>query len=114
MLWLDSIPTSTDASHLLEDAYLEHGEGAEAVAQAIIRFNEAIIEAIAADVVAVKPQVAFYERLGAWGFLALEKTLAMAKEQGLLVIVDGSATTWLNGRCYAEAYRATARWPGMR
>jgi orotidine-5'-phosphate decarboxylase len=91
--------------HLLEDAYLEHGEGAEAVAQAIIRFNEAIIEAIAADVVAVKPQVAFYERLGAWGFLALEKTLAMAKEAGLLVIVDGKRNDiGSTAAAYAEAY----------
>ena len=68
--------------HLLEDAYLEHGEGAEAVAQAIHSLQRfAIIEAIAADVVAVKPQVAFYERLGAWGFLALERRWPWPKRQ---------------------------------
>ena len=70
----------------------EHGEGAEAVAQAIIRFNEAIIKPL--------PQM-WWPSNPKWplrtarriGFLALEKTLAMAKEAGLLVIVDGSATT---------------------
>ena len=91
--------------HLLEDAYLEHGEGARAEACAITRFNEAIIEAIAEDVVAVKPQVAFYEQLGSWGFVALEKTLAMAREAGLIVIVDGKRNDiGSTAAAYAEAY----------
>ncbi|MGI6559048.1 MAG: orotidine 5'-phosphate decarboxylase / HUMPS family protein [Limnochordia bacterium] len=72
---------------------------------AITRFNEAIIEAIAADVVAVKPQVAFYEQLGSWGFVALEKTLAMAREAGLIVIVDGKRNDiGSTAAAYAEAY----------
>jgi orotidine-5'-phosphate decarboxylase len=91
--------------HLREDASLEHGEGIQAEAHAIMRFNEEIIEAIAEHVVAVKPQVAFYERLGSWGFLALEKTLAMAREAGLLVIVDGKRNDiGSTAAAYAEAY----------
>lgn len=39
--------------------------------------------------VAVKPQVACFERLGAPGWTALEQVIAGAKESGLLVVVDG-------------------------
>jgi orotidine-5'-phosphate decarboxylase len=39
--------------------------------------------------VAVKPQLACFERLGAAGWEALERTVADAREGGLLVIADG-------------------------
>jgi orotidine-5'-phosphate decarboxylase len=39
--------------------------------------------------VAVKPQLACFERLGSHGWAALEQTVATAHEHGLLVIADG-------------------------
>ena len=49
----------------------------------------ALVDAAGPACVAVKPQLAFFERLGFAGWLALEATVAHAREQGLLVIADG-------------------------
>ena len=57
-------------------------------ADAIESFNRQVIEAVAPFVVAVKPQVAFYENLGWQGWRAFERTVTAAKEADLLVIAD--------------------------
>ncbi|RKY22852.1 MAG: orotidine-5'-phosphate decarboxylase, partial [Planctomycetota bacterium] len=62
--------------------------GAEAVAKAFLAFNEAVIEAVAPYAVAVKPQVAFYEKLGPAGMETFARTCRAAAERGLLVIGD--------------------------
>ena len=46
----------------------------------IFEFNKAIIDATAPYCVAYKPNLAFYESLGAHGWVALEKTIAYLKE----------------------------------
>jgi orotidine-5'-phosphate decarboxylase len=46
------------------------------------------IEAVADQCVAVKPQVACFERLGAPGWAALAETVRCARDHGLLVIAD--------------------------
>ncbi|MBC7441647.1 MAG: orotidine-5'-phosphate decarboxylase [Ramlibacter sp.] len=51
-------------------------------------FGRQVVAASAGQVGLVKPQVAFYERFGAAGYLALERVLADAREAGLLVIAD--------------------------
>ena len=48
----------------------------------------ALIDAAGPACVAVKPQLACFERLGFPGWLALEATVAHARAQGLLVIAD--------------------------
>lgn len=79
--------------------------GPEAAALAFHQFGRAIIDAVGDIAVAVKPQFAFYEQYGPWGYHALVQTIAYAKEQGLLVIADakrgdiGSTAT-----AYAQAY----------
>jgi len=73
---------------ILEKAIEEYGENAEGAAEAIITFNEGIIDAISDIVPAVKPQIAFYECFGHHGFRAYEETIAYAQEKGLLVIGD--------------------------
>ena len=60
----------------------------EAVANAIIAMNRDVIDIIAPLVPAVKPQMAFYEKYGSWGVAAFEKTVAYAKQKGLVVIED--------------------------
>ena len=48
--------------------------------EAIFKFNKAIIDATAPYCVAYKPNLAFYESLGAEGWIALEKTIRYIKD----------------------------------
>lgn len=58
------------------------------VARLVNKFCRGILDATADIVPAVKPQVAFFERLGPPGIEALEEIVAAAKEKSLLVISD--------------------------
>lgn len=60
----------------------------EKAADAVLEFNRGIIDAVADDAVAVKPQVAFYEALGHRGWDVYFRTAEQAAEKGLLVIGD--------------------------
>jgi len=69
------------------------------------RFCEAVIDAVAPEAVAVKPQVAFFEALGGYGISALERVCAHAAEAGLLVIVDAKrGDIGSTSAAYAEAW----------
>lgn len=64
----------------------------------------ALIESVGPACVAVKPQVACFERLGSAGWAALTEVIEAAAEAGLLVVVDGkrgdvpvSATAYAEG-----------------
>jgi orotidine-5'-phosphate decarboxylase len=59
-----------------------------AAADAVVAFNQSAIAAAKGRVAAVKPQFAFYEKLGAAGWAALEETCRMSREAGLLIIAD--------------------------
>ncbi len=79
--------------------------GREESAAAIGRFCRGIVDAVAPSVVAVKPQVAFFEALGAPGIAALEETCAYARDAGLLVIADAKrGDIGSTARAYAAAY----------
>ena len=52
------------------------------------RMGRAVVEASAGVAACVKPQIAFFERFGSAGFVALERVLADAREAGLLVVAD--------------------------
>jgi orotidine-5'-phosphate decarboxylase len=83
------------------DAHL----GREHVAAAVARFCCGIIDAVAPHVVAVKPQLAFFEALGADGLRAFEETCAYARAAGLLVIADAKrGDIGSTARAYAAAY----------
>lgn len=69
------------------------------------RFGRTVVEALANRVAVIKPQAAFFERFGARGIVALERTIADAREAGLLVIADvkrGDIGT--TAAAYAQAY----------
>jgi orotidine-5'-phosphate decarboxylase len=51
-------------------------------------FGLRVVEAAAGRVGILKPQVAFFERLGSAGFAALEDVLAAARASGTLIIAD--------------------------
>jgi orotidine-5'-phosphate decarboxylase len=63
-------------------------EVAEATAAAVTRHCRAAIEAAGPSCVAVKPQVACFERLGAPGWAALAHVVEATHEAGLLLIAD--------------------------
>ena len=58
-------------------------------ADAILKFNKELIDALCDIVPAVKPQAAYYELLGADGYRAFCETVKYAKSKGLYVISDG-------------------------
>ncbi len=69
------------------------------------RFGRTVVEALAGRVAVVKPQSAFFERFGAAGVAALERTVADARAAGLLVLLDvkrGDIGT--TAAAYAQAY----------
>jgi len=57
-------------------------------AKGLREFGLRVVDAAAGHPGIVKPQVAFFERHGSAGYQALERTLAAAREAGLLVIAD--------------------------
>jgi orotidine-5'-phosphate decarboxylase len=93
---LDLLPVE-----LRGEAVLGRAEAANAYA----RFCCGIIDAVAPYVVAVKPQVAFFEALGSDGWTALEAVSRYASGVGLLVIADGKrGDIGSTARAYAAAY----------
>jgi orotidine-5'-phosphate decarboxylase len=63
--------------------------GAANAAEAVQAHCRAVIDAAGEAVVAVKPQLACFERLGAAGWAALEAVTRAAQDAGLLVLADG-------------------------
>ncbi len=57
-------------------------------ADAVETFLSAVLERVAGRVAIVKPQIAFFERLGWRGLRALERLVAKAREADLLVLLD--------------------------
>jgi orotidine-5'-phosphate decarboxylase len=79
--------------------------GRAEAANAVARFSCGIVDAVAPYVVAVKPQVAFFEALGSDGISALERVCGYARDAGLLVIADGKrGDIGSTARAYATAY----------
>jgi orotidine-5'-phosphate decarboxylase len=80
------------------------GSPAQRAATAVVGHCRALIEATAQACVAVKLQLACFERLGAPGWDAMEAVGAHAKAHGLLVIADGKrGDVPLSARAYAQA-----------
>ncbi|HZO98359.1 MAG TPA: orotidine-5'-phosphate decarboxylase [Gaiellaceae bacterium] len=69
------------------------------------RFCCGIVDAVAPHAVAVKPQLAFFEALGAAGMGAFAEVCGYARRAGLLVIADGKrGDIGSTARAYAAAY----------
>ncbi|HEV3028372.1 MAG TPA: orotidine-5'-phosphate decarboxylase [Planctomycetota bacterium] len=60
----------------------------ERAGRAVLDFNAALIDLVKDHAVAVKPQIAFYEKLGPYGVVAYFATCKHARDNGLLVIGD--------------------------
>ncbi len=84
--------TFADRGHLClgidPHSYLLTEWGLPDSAAGVREFALRVVDAAAASIGIIKPQVAFFERFGSAGFAALEDVLAAARESGLLVIAD--------------------------
>jgi orotidine-5'-phosphate decarboxylase len=73
-------------------------------AEAVAAHCRAVIDAAGPACVAVKPQLACFERLGAPGWAALGRTVAHARAAGLLVLADGKrGDIDVSARAYAQS-----------
>jgi orotidine-5'-phosphate decarboxylase len=57
--------------------------------EAVTRFATAVVEAAAGRTAVLKPQMAFFERFGPDGLRALQRAGDMARDRGLLLLLDG-------------------------
>jgi orotidine-5'-phosphate decarboxylase len=88
----------------LESADAGDGDPAAHAGAAVARHCAAAIEAAGPACVAVKLQLACFERLGAAGWQALEGAARAARERDLLVIADGKrGDVPVTARAYAQA-----------
>jgi orotidine-5'-phosphate decarboxylase len=104
-LWPAALSEAGAGPAAAEEPEADDGVGvAELAAAAVERHCALAIEAAGEACVAVKLQLACYERLGAPGWRALEATVWAAREHGLLVIADGKrGDVPVSAHAYAEA-----------
>jgi orotidine-5'-phosphate decarboxylase len=73
-------------------------------AEAVVEHCRAAVVAAGPACVAVKPQLACFERLGGPGWEALERVAAIARDHGLLVLADGKrGDVPVTAAAYAQA-----------
>ncbi|EPY04280.1 Orotidine 5'-phosphate decarboxylase [Paenibacillus alvei TS-15] len=77
----------------------------ESISEVIYEFNKIVIDAVADHVVAVKPQLAYYEVYGSYGIKALEKTIEYARSKQLVIINDAKrGDIGSTSMAYAQAF----------
>ena len=109
-LWPAATERAAEARALL-DAPAEDPRVETAVA--VLAHCLALIEAAAPACVAAKPQLAFFEQLGAPGWRALEHVCSHARAAGLLVLADGKrGDVPSTAAAYSRALTGPA--PGLR
>lgn len=90
---------------LIEDIRRKHGATLEGAADAMLRFNFGLIDALCDIVPAIKPQAAYYELLGPAGSRVLQSTICYAQNKGMYVIADIKRNDiGATASAYAEAY----------
>ena len=88
------------------------GSPAERAAAAVAGHCAAAIDAAGPACVAVKPQLACFERLGAPGWAALAATIEHARAQGLLVLADAKrGDIDVSAAAYAQALAGSTATP---
>ena len=74
---------------LKENSFAKYGKTLVGAADALLAFNQGLIDALCDIVPAVKLQAAYYEMLGWQGVRALTETIRYAWSKGMYVITDG-------------------------
>ena len=92
-LGIDPAPASLKAAGLTDDV------------AGLRRFCEGLIKAAGGLTAVVKPQMAFFERFGPDGLRELQRAADLARERGLLVLLDGKRGD-IGSTCqgYADAF----------
>jgi orotidine-5'-phosphate decarboxylase len=105
-LWPDAIRRAASAPAAAPaSAGAGAGDPAVRAARAVAAHCALAIEATADECVAVKLQVACFERLGAAGWSVLAETVALAHDHGLLVIADAKrGDVDVTAVAYAQAF----------
>jgi orotidine-5'-phosphate decarboxylase len=120
VLGLDPDPSALWPGMDAADGRIDDGaaivDGASSPAQraacAVQAHCVALIDAVGPACVAIKPQLACFERLGAVGRHALDGVVRHAREAGLLVIADGKrGDIDVTARAYAQALFGGVRTP---
>jgi orotidine-5'-phosphate decarboxylase len=100
----DALWPGADADPDAGEAPAGAAGASERAAAAVERHCRAVLDATAPACVAVKPQLARFELLGAPGWRALKAVIAYAQELGLLAIADGKrGDIDVTARAYAAA-----------
>lgn len=98
-------PVLSEIPYCYKEKYLKQDNAFEAISNVIFDFNKDVIDTVCTLVPAVKPQTAFYEMYGSFGFAAFEKTVKYAKAKGLIVIEDGKRNDIGNtAKAYASGH----------
>lgn len=88
------------------------GDVAQRTARAVLAHCRAAIDAVAGACVAVKPQLACFERLGGPGIAALHEVVAAGRAAGLLVLADGKrGDVPVSAAAYAQALAGSTPGP---
>lgn len=104
-LWPDCYPDAPPGAR-------SAGGPAQLAAEAVVAHCRALIDAAGPACVAVKPQLARFEALGSFGWIALEAVVAHARAAGLLVIADGKrGDIDVSARAYAEGLLGEVQTP---
>ena len=94
----------TQLAHLPE-GFAGEVKNFEDAANALVRYNRAIVDALAGVVPSAKVQVAYYEMYGVPGMRAFHETIGYAKSKGLVVIADCKRNDiGATAGAYANAY----------
>jgi orotidine-5'-phosphate decarboxylase len=97
---LDYVP-----AFIRKESFARFGFNLDGAADAILRFNIGLIDALCDIVPAVKPQSAYYEMYGWQGVKTLHETIRYAQSKGMFVIVDGKRNDiGSTAEAYAYAY----------
>ena len=98
-------PEALELAGGTESRTRSHPPPAERAARAVAAHCRLVLDAAADECVAVKPQVACFERLGAPGWAALQEVVHDATERGLVVIADAKrGDIDISARAYAQAF----------
>lgn len=93
---------------LVKECLDKHGETLEGAAEAVLRYNMALLDALQGVVPAVKPQAAYYELLGWSGVKAMHDTIQYAHDKGFYVIADiKRGDIGSTAQAYAEGWLGT-------
>ncbi|MFZ0043706.1 MAG: orotidine-5'-phosphate decarboxylase, partial [Solirubrobacteraceae bacterium] len=89
------------------DGGLDRNLAARRAGRAVAAHCRLVLEAAGDQCVAVKPQVACFERLGAPGWAALDEVVSDARQRGLIVIADAKrGDVDITARAYGQAFFA--------